>query len=181
MKRPETRRPAAAFHEAASAQRERAQLREEAAGGSGADAAIWGEMPLSWILALAGGAMIGVASAFLFLTHGRVAGISGVVGAILPPSPVRDRAWRYAFLVGLLAAGVIGAVVAPSAVGASVRSWPLVVVAGLLVGFGTRLGNGCTSGHGVCGLARFSVRSLAAVVTFMTTGAITAWVAGGLS
>jgi uncharacterized membrane protein YedE/YeeE len=138
-------------------------------------------MPLSWILALAGGAMIGAASALLFLTHGRIAGISGVVGALLPPAPVRDWSWRVAFLAGLLAAGAVGAAVAPSAIGASVRALPVVVAAGLLVGFGTRLGNGCTSGHGVCGLARFSVRSFAAVLTFMATGAITALIAGAMS
>lgn len=125
--------------------------------------------------------MIGIASALLFLTHGRIAGISGVVGSLLPPSTTPDRGWRIAFVGGLLAAGAVAAIVAPSAVGASVRSLPIVIVAGLLVGFGTRFGSGCTSGHGVCGLARFSARSLVAVVTFMTTGALAAWVAGGLS
>jgi uncharacterized membrane protein YedE/YeeE len=137
-------------------------------------------MSTSWLLALAGGAMIGAASALLFLTHGRIAGISGVLGSLLPPA-ARDRAWRVAFLAGLLAAGAAAAWIAPSAVGAPVRGLPAVIVAGLLVGFGTRLGSGCTSGHGVCGLSRLSVRSLAAVATFMATGAITAWVAGAVS
>jgi hypothetical protein len=137
-------------------------------------------MSPSWLFALAGGAMIGAAGALLLLTHGRIAGISGVVGALLPPA-VRDRGWRIAFLAGLLAAGAVASAVAPGAIGASVRPMPVVVVAGLLVGFGTRLGSGCTSGHGVCGLSRWSVRSLAAVATFMTTGAITAWLAGALS
>jgi len=135
-------------------------------------------MPTSWIFALAGGGLIGAAAALLFLTHGRVAGISGILGTLLPPVP-SDRGWRVAFIGGLLAAGAVAAVVAPSAVGASVRSPTLVIVAGLLVGFGTRLGSGCTSGHGVCGLSRLSVRSMIAVVTFMTTGAIAAWLAGG--
>jgi uncharacterized membrane protein YedE/YeeE len=90
-----------------------------------------------------------------------------------------DRGWRLAFLGGLLASGVAAAVLAPAAVGASVRSPLLVVVAGLLVGFGTRLGSGCTSGHGVCGISRLSTRSMIAVATFMTTGALTAWIAGG--
>jgi len=135
-------------------------------------------MQTHWWFALAGGALIGGAAALLWLTHGRVAGISGVVGSLLPPV-ARDRTWRLAFLGGLLASGVVAALAAPSAVGASVRSPSLVIVAGLLVGFGTRLGSGCTSGHGVCGLARFSVRSLAAVMTFMMTGALTAWLVGG--
>jgi uncharacterized membrane protein YedE/YeeE len=134
----------------------------------------------SWFLALLGGAMIGGAGALLLLTHGRIAGISGIVGSLLPPA-APDRRWRLAFVGGLLAAGVVGAIVAPAAIGASVRALPVVVVAGLLVGFGTRLGSGCTSGHGVCGLSRFSMRSLIAVATFMTTGALTAWIAGGLS
>jgi uncharacterized protein len=135
-------------------------------------------MPSTWILAVAGGAMIGAASALLLLTHGRIAGISGALGSLLPPGAARDRDWRLAFLGGLLAAGVVAAAIAPDAVGASVRSTPAVIVAGLLVGFGTRLGSGCTSGHGVCGVSRLSTRSLVAVATFMTTGAITTWVAG---
>jgi uncharacterized membrane protein YedE/YeeE len=134
-------------------------------------------MPTTWLLALAGGAMIGAASALLLLTHGRIAGISGIVGSLIPPA-VRDRTWRLAFLAGLLAAGALAALAAPAAVGASVRSLPLVIVAGLLVGLGTRLGSGCTSGHGVCGLSRGSTRSLIAVATFMATGALTAWIAG---
>jgi uncharacterized membrane protein YedE/YeeE len=138
-------------------------------------------MESSWLLALAGGTMIGAASALLFLTHGRVAGISGIVGALVPPTSTRDRDWRLAFLIGLLAAGAIAGVAMPSAVGASVRSLPVVVLAGLLVGFGTRLGSGCTSGHGVCGLSRLSARSLIAVGTFMATGAATAIVVGAAS
>lgn len=134
-------------------------------------------MQSAWLLALVGGALIGIASALLLLAHGRVAGISGILGGVLPPTGT-DRSWRIAFLAGLALAGVTGAFVAPAAVGASVRSYPVVIVAGLLVGFGTRLGNGCTSGHGVCGLARLSRRSLAAVLTFMLTGALTAWLAG---
>lgn len=130
---------------------------------------------------LAGGALIGAAGALLFLTHGRIAGISGIVGGLLAPAPAGDRRWRLAFLGGLLAAGVVGAVIAPAQIGASVRSLPIVLVAGFIVGFGTRLGGGCTSGHGVCGVSRLSARSIVAVATFMTTGAITAWIAGGVS
>jgi uncharacterized membrane protein YedE/YeeE len=138
-------------------------------------------MPTTWLFALAGGAMIGASAALLLLSHGRIAGISGIVGSLLPPTPASDRGWRLAFLGGLLAAGAVGARLAPAAVGASVRSLPLVLVAGLIVGFGTRLGSGCTSGHGVCGLSRLSTRSMVAVATFMTTGAITAWIAGAVS
>ena len=124
--------------------------------------------------------MIGLASALLMLAHGRIAGISGIVGGLLS-SATADRAWRYAFVAGLVVAGILAAAVAPASVGAPVRSPLVVAVAGLLVGFGTRLGGGCTSGHGVCGLSRLSMRSLVAVATFMTTGALAAMLAGGAS
>ena len=137
-------------------------------------------MESSWLYALAGGALIGGAAVLLLLTHGRVAGISGVVGSLLPPVP-SDRGWRLGFVLGLMLAGLGAAVVAPSAVGASVRSSTVVLAAGLLVGFGTRLGSGCTSGHGVCGLSRLAPRSMVAVAVFMATGAITAIIAGGAS
>jgi uncharacterized membrane protein YedE/YeeE len=114
------------------------------------------------------------------LTHGRIAGISGIAGGVLRPA-IPDRVWRLAFLGGLFAAGMVAAVVAPASIGAPIRSTGALVIAGLLVGFGTRLGSGCTSGHGVCGLARMSARSLIAVLAFMTTGAITAMIAGRLS
>jgi uncharacterized membrane protein YedE/YeeE len=135
-------------------------------------------MESTWILALAGGAMIGIASAFLLLTHGRIAGISGILGSLLHATQ-RDRGWRIAFVGGMTAAGLAASIVAPAAIGASVRALPLVIVAGVLVGYGTRLGGGCTSGHGVCGLSRFSARSLVAVLAFMITGAVTATVMGG--
>jgi uncharacterized membrane protein YedE/YeeE len=131
-----------------------------------------------WLLGLVGGALIGVASALLLLVQGRIAGVSGVLGSLLQRA-TPDRAWRIAFLSGLVMAGLIAAVIAPGAVGSSARSLPAVLVAGLLVGFGTRLGSGCTSGHGVCGLSRLSGRSLVAVATFMLTGGLTAWIAGG--
>lgn len=127
--------------------------------------------------ALGGGALLGAAAALLLLTHGRIAGISGVIGSLLPPMP-SDRGWRWAFVGGLALAGALAALIAPAAVGESMRSSTTVVIAGLLVGFGTRHGSGCTSGHGVCGLSRLSVRSLVAVATFMTTGAATAMIAG---
>jgi uncharacterized protein len=139
-------------------------------------------MPLSWIYALSGGALIGTGAALLFLTHGRIAGISGVLGSLLPPLPKGgDRSWRISFLLGILLAGMVAARVTPWAIGASVRTPAVVIVAGLLVGYGTRWGSGCTSGHGVCGLSRWSARSMVAVATFMLTGSLTAWIAGGLS
>ena len=134
-------------------------------------------MQSTWTLALAGGALIGLASAFLLLAHGRIAGVSGIVGSLLQAT-TRDRGWRIAFIAGMSAAGLVATVAAPSAVGASVRALPLVIVAGLLVGYGTRLGSGCTSGHGVCGMARLSPRSIAATATFMATGALTAILMG---
>ena len=121
--------------------------------------------------------MIGGASALLLLTHGRIAGVSGIVGAAVH----RDRAerrWRIAFLSGLLSAGLIASLLAPHAIGAPVRSPLVILIAGVLVGFGTQLGSGCTSGHGVCGISRFAPRSLAAVATFMLTGALTAMTVG---
>jgi uncharacterized membrane protein YedE/YeeE len=126
------------------------------------------------IPALLGGAILGGAASVLLLTSGRVAGISGVVGGLL--SPVRgDVAWRGAFTLGLLVAGGGALVLAPDAFASDLERPPVALaLAGVLVGYGTRLGNGCTSGHGVCGLSRLSPRSLASVVTFMLTGGIAA-------
>lgn len=136
----------------------------------------------TWSLALLGGALIGAASALLLLTHGRIAGISGITGSLLPPLPrPGDRAWRVAFLVGLLVSGAVAAHLAPQAFAESPSSPILVIGAGLLVGYGTRWGGGCTSGHGVCGVSRLAPRSLVAVATFMTTGALATWLAGGAS
>ncbi len=144
----------------------------------------WGAMQSSTILAaLAGGALIGTAASLILLAHGRVAGISGIMGSLLQRQ-TGDRGWRLAFLAGLVSAGVIAAIAFPGSVGTSPVSIPLVAVAGAIVGFGTRLGNGCTSGHGVCGLSRLSTRSLVATGTFMIVAAITVLVvrsAGGWS
>jgi uncharacterized membrane protein YedE/YeeE len=137
-------------------------------------------MSSMWLSALAGGGLLGGAAALLFLTHGRIAGVSGIAGSLVPPA-VHDRGWRLAFVGGLVLAGAIAAIAAPHAIGGAVRSTPIVVLAGLLVGFGSGMGSGCTSGHGVCGLGRGSARSLAAVITFMSTGAIATWIAGAVS
>jgi uncharacterized membrane protein YedE/YeeE len=129
---------------------------------------------------LIGGVLIGLAASLLLLFHGKVAGISGILGNLLSPAP-GDVAWRVAFLAGLLVAGLGGALSSPASFAFEVeRSLGAIVVAGLLVGFGTRLGNGCTSGHGVCGLSRLSGRSLVATITFMVTGVIMAAVGGML-
>lgn len=131
-----------------------------------------------WFLALLGGALIGAASALLLLTHGRIAGVSGIVGQIVR-AQTRDRDWRFAFGGGLLATGLIARVFAPEAIGAPTRSLVVTALAGLIVGVGTSLGNGCTSGHGVCGLSRLSLRSAVAVGTFMLTGGLTVALVGG--
>jgi uncharacterized membrane protein YedE/YeeE len=119
--------------------------------------------------ALAGGVMIGLAAAALLLLNGRIAGISGILGGLLQLQS-GDRAWRWAFLLGLVGAPWIYAFFRPLPVSSVDASWPLLIIAGLLVGIGTRYGGGCTSGHGVCGLARLSPRSLAATLAFMATG-----------
>jgi uncharacterized membrane protein YedE/YeeE len=125
--------------------------------------------------------LIGLAASMFLLTHGKVAGISGLFGGLLSPS-VEDGPVRFAFVAGLVLAGVFARMFAPGlfAVMPSSRPMIVVVIAGLLVGYGTRIGNGCTSGHGVCGLSRFSVRSLIATLTFMATGAITVALFGGV-
>jgi uncharacterized membrane protein YedE/YeeE len=123
--------------------------------------------------ALVGGALIGLAVSLFFVLTGRVAGISGIVGGLLSPKP-GDFAWRLAFVAGLLVVGVVAAVVAPEMVTASATRGPVAMaIAGVVVGYGTRLGNGCTSGHGVCGISRLSIRSLVATGTFMATGILT--------
>ncbi|MGV7030802.1 YeeE/YedE family protein [Methylobacterium symbioticum] len=128
---------------------------------------------MAFLAPFAGGALIGAAAALLLLANGRIAGISGIAGGLLGPAG-RDAAWRAAFLVGLLLGPVLFRLAAGHWPDLHVEaSWPMLVVAGLLVGYGTRLGSGCTSGHGVCGLARLSPRSFAAVATFMASAIVT--------
>ncbi|MFN9470018.1 YeeE/YedE family protein [Acidovorax sp.] len=128
--------------------------------------------------ALAGGLILGLAAAAFVLLHGRILGISGILGGLLHPKQGKDGkdvAWRVAFVLGMLAAPLLYRM----AVGASeVRidaTWGMVVLAGLLVGLGTRYGSGCTSGHGVCGLSRMSPRSLVATLAFMGAGFATVY------
>ena len=143
--------------------------------------------PLSSVLVpLAGGALIGLAASLLLGLNGEVAGISGILARVVAPplpgeAPGAVYPWRAAFLGGLLLVGALTQLLAPAAIGASVlHAWPAIVGAGVLVGVGTRLGGGCTSGHGVCGLSRGSMRSLVATLTFMATGALTATLLGHL-
>ena len=128
---------------------------------------------------LAGGALIGLSAVMLIVLLGRVAGISGMAGALLQLptwSSLQQWCWRLAFMLGLVAAPLVWQIFAPLPA-MQMPSNPLVIIAaGLLVGFGTRMGSGCTSGHGVCGLSRLSMRSLAATLAFMASGAATVFV-----
>lgn len=134
-------------------------------------------MMQSILYALAGGAIIGLAASAMLLFVGRIAGISGIFSGLLAPES-GDVAWRAAFIGGLLAGGVLLLLLTPGVFGVpSARGLLAVGAAGLVVGYGVRLGNGCTSGHGVCGISRLSKRSIIATVSFMATGVVTATVA----
>ena len=125
-------------------------------------------------MSLAGGMLIGQAATLLILLHGRVAGISGILGGLL--RPVRgDTAWRALFLLGLVAAPFLWSAVRPLPALHIEAGTGMLAAAGLLVGVGTRYGGGCTSGHGVCGMARLSPRSVVATCTFVAVGFVTVW------
>lgn len=139
------------------------------------------------VSALAGGVLIGVAALALMALNGRIAGISGILGGLLPPSPAgdnpasdnlaSDKGWRIAFLAGLAGAAFLYIAFTSTEIVQSVSTnLTVMTIAGLLVGFGSALGSGCTSGHGVCGMSRMSIRSIAATLTFMATGAIMVFV-----
>lgn len=125
--------------------------------------------------ALWGGIIIGLAVSFMLLFTGRVTGISGIIGGALKPKPL-DFSWRLLFVSGLISGGVIIKMIHPElfAFDANLKT-PDLIIAGLLVGFGTSLGNGCTSGHGVCGISRFSLRSLLATMTFIASGVLSVY------
>jgi uncharacterized membrane protein YedE/YeeE len=129
------------------------------------------------VASLVGGAMIGVSAVLLMATHGRISGISGIAVRMLPPYLDKDAMGRVMFILGLVTAPLLYAVVtgafAPMTIATSTG---VLGVAGALVGFGSVWGNGCTSGHGICGLSRLSVRSLVAVATFMATAALTVFI-----
>ncbi len=125
-------------------------------------------------LPLTGGFLIALSAALLLLANGRIAGISGILGAVLGRLDAMQWAWRVAFLIGLMGTG--GAVMRITGqTAASPASLPVLLIAGFLVGVGTRMGSGCTSGHGVCGLGRLSIRSLVAVIVFMTAAIATVY------
>ena len=127
--------------------------------------------PSSAAIALGGGALMGIAGAILLLFDGRLAGVGGIVAGLLQRSRA-DVGWRAAFVAGLFAGGFVFAWLRPAVFGSPPASLPLMAVAGVVVGFGTRLGGGCTSGHGICGISRLSKRALVATLTFMLTGAL---------
>ncbi|MGK5081573.1 YeeE/YedE family protein [Janthinobacterium sp. HLX7-2] len=127
------------------------------------------------LAATVGGVLIGLSAALFILFSGRIAGISGILGGLLA-WPRGDIAWRVAFLFGLVAAPLVFGLFAPLPTVQIDAGTPALIVAGLLVGIGTRYGSGCTSGHGVCGLSRLSPRSLAATAAFMFAGFVTVFV-----
>jgi uncharacterized membrane protein YedE/YeeE len=137
-------------------------------------------MSIDWnhftpLAALAGGALIGIAAAMFALLNGRVAGISGVLGGLLRPAK-GDIAWRAAFVLGLVGAPLVYLLFAALPKPQIDAGYGALILAGLLVGLGTRYGSGCTSGHGVCGLSRLSPRSLVATAAFMGAGIVTVFV-----
>lgn len=124
---------------------------------------------------LAGGLMIGIVTALFLVFNGRIAGISGIVGGLLTPAR-GDIAWRLAFVGGLVLSPLVFSSIAPLPQVHIEAGYPVLILAGLLVGIGTRYGSGCTSGHGVCGLSRRSPRSMVATVAFMSAGFVTVYV-----
>jgi len=140
-------------------------------------------MTIDWIhftpwLSLAGGILLGLASAAFILVNGRILGISGILGGLLVPG-LGDIGWRIAFLLGMAAAPFVSGLILPSGyleAPCIEAGYIAIAIAGLLVGFGTRYGSGCTSGHGVCGLSRLSPRSLVSTLTFMGLGFLVVYV-----
>ncbi len=132
------------------------------------------------ISSLAGGVLIGIAAGVLWVFNGRLAGISGIFGDALGIR-LPEIGWRWMFVAGLIAGGVVMVVIEPGYFPRGVQgALPVAIAGGLLVGIGTRMGSGCTSGHGVCGIARLSPRSIAATLIFMATGGITVFVTNHL-
>lgn len=131
---------------------------------------------MTWITALVGGILTGLGATLLLALNGRIAGVSGVLNGALEPA-TRGQGWRWLFLLGMILGGAIyefGVAGTPTPTGAFL---PItMIIGGFVAGFGARMGNGCTSGHGVCGLGRLSVRSMAAVATFMVTAVMTVYV-----
>lgn len=128
------------------------------------------------VSAFLGGALIGLSITLLLLLNGRMAGISGIMNGLFS-FPKKEEVWRGLFLLGLVISVVVFQIVTHHSL--SIRQdypWVLIIVGGFLVGMGTRMGNGCTSGHGICGIANFSIRSIVATITFMLSGMVTVYV-----
>jgi hypothetical protein len=133
------------------------------------------------VTAIIGGLLIGLAASVLLWTNGKISGISGILAVSLF-SFAQDSSWRLAFLFGLVGAGVFYPMLMGHGIAIETQAGPVItIVAGLLVGFGTRLGSGCTSGHGICGIARFSIRSIVATGVFIGAGMITVFAVGLVS
>lgn len=128
------------------------------------------------VSAVIGGTMIGVASAILLIANGRIAGVSGILGRTLWPTQGDSRSWRIAFVLGLPLGAWVVSYPSGGLTTYIAASPGVLVLAGLLVGFGTQLGSGCTSGHGICGISRGSTRSTVATLTFMATGVLTVFI-----
>lgn len=125
--------------------------------------------------AAAGGALIGLAASIFILVNGRIAGISGILGGLLSPKP-GEVSWRIAFVLGLLVAPMVYGLITELPEIRIDSGFPILILAGFLVGIGTRYGSGCTSGHGICGISRLSPRSLAATLSFMVAGFVTVFI-----
>lgn len=133
-------------------------------------------MTTEFTFAFVGGVLLGFASLMMLYFNGKILGISGIVGGLLQKSR-ENRLWRLSFLLGLFAGGICLRLFYPESFRFTLERTPVaIVIAGILVGFGTRLGSGCTSGHGICGISRLSPRSLMATLTFMGFGAVTVYV-----
>ena len=134
-------------------------------------------MEQSYIYALAGGSLIGLSAVLLLWSIGRIAGICGITSGLLTQQASGGKGWRIVFLIGMISGAIILELIAPKSI--PFRQAPselLIIIAGLLVGFGSHWGNGCTSGHGVCGIGRFSIRSIVATATFMFSAGVTVFV-----
>jgi uncharacterized membrane protein YedE/YeeE len=133
--------------------------------------------PFTPMASLLGGALIGLSAVLLMWATGRIAGVSGIAARLFPPYEDREFAGRLAFVAGLIAAPILVRIVSGSLPAQTIAAGtPVLIVAGLLTGFGAVWGSGCTSGHGVCGLSRLSLRSLVATITFMSAGIATVFV-----
>lgn len=143
---------------------------------------MWGDiMQIDWmnftpLASLSGGVLIGLAAVLLMAFNGKIMGISGIAGAALSAS--EGRPWRLSFILGVIIGPVAYQFLMGDVEMVMVASLPVLAIAGLAVGIGTALGSGCTSGHGICGISRFSVRSIGATVTFVATGMVTVFVIG---